>query len=75
MGVGRVRGVFLLVDEVLWFGRSPQRGLVGVHSVVWSESTEWGRVYAGMCVWQHCGAVRAFELATVGRVQLQLCVR
>jgi hypothetical protein len=22
-----------------------------------------------------CGAVRAFELATVGRVQLQLCVR
>jgi hypothetical protein len=27
-------------------------------------------------VWNmHCGAVRAFELATVGRVQLQLCVR
>jgi hypothetical protein len=23
----------------------------------------------------HCGAVRAFELATFGRVQLQLCVR
>jgi hypothetical protein len=23
----------------------------------------------------YCGAVRAFELATVGRVQLQLCVR